>query len=71
MVKVGEKKLIAKDKQGNLINLLESHPGKGQYFCPTCCSAVRLKAGRIMRRHFAHISLKNCQFYHENESNEH
>lgn len=24
--------LIAKDKQGNLINLLESHPGKGQYF---------------------------------------
>lgn len=52
--------LIAKDKQGNLINLLESHPGKGQYFCPTCCSAVRLKAGRIMRRHFAHISLKNC-----------
>ncbi len=42
--------LIAKDKQGNLINLLESHPGKGQYFCPTCCSAVRLKACAVKRK---------------------
>lgn len=63
--------LVACDKKGNLVNLLEEENVAGDFFCPLCQSPVRLKRGQILRPHFAHISLKNCQFAAENESREH
>lgn len=63
--------LVARDKNGKLINLLTELPMKADFFCPVCQSAVRLKNGNVMRPHFAHITLQTCYFNSENESNEH
>ena len=64
--------LLAKSEEGLLLNAMEKQPSLGdQLFCPACSGAVRLKKGRVMRPHFAHISLENCSFYTENESAEH
>ncbi|WP_057490776.1 competence protein CoiA [Streptococcus orisasini] len=63
--------LVAKNKAGELINLLEGLPQKTTFFCPACGEAVRFRHGSVMRPHFAHISLQNCRFYNENESAEH
>ena len=64
--------LLAKNKEGILLNAMENQPSLGeQTFCPACSGAVRFKKGRVMRPHFAHISLENCSFYTENESAEH
>ncbi|WP_307976308.1 competence protein CoiA family protein [uncultured Streptococcus sp.] len=63
--------LSALDQDGKLYNLLEKSPSRGVYFCPGCQTAVRLKAGKIMRPHFAHVNLESCDFYNENESAEH
>ncbi|EHJ51898.1 competence protein CoiA [Streptococcus macacae] len=63
--------LSARNKNGKLVNLLTEIPVKGDFYCPVCQSPVRLKKGKIMRPHFAHISLQGCQFYSENESAEH
>lgn len=63
--------LSAYDKNGKLITLLEGLPQKQTFSCPACGGAVRLKKGSVMRPHFAHVSLKDCHFYTENESDEH
>lgn len=64
--------LIARTRDGQLINLLDEAAVKGErYVCPACGQAVRLKQGKIMRAHFAHISLEECDFFQENESAEH
>lgn len=63
--------LTACDYQGNLVNLLEGIPPKQFFTCPACDSPVRLKNGQVMRPHFAHVRLKDCRFYSENESSEH
>lgn len=63
--------LVARDKSGHLVNLLDQEPVGREFTCPACGGAVRLKRGTIMRPYFAHISLKNCHFYSENESAEH
>lgn len=64
--------LLAKNEEGILLNAMENQPSHGQQlFCPACSGAVRFKNGRVMRPHFAHISLENCSFYAENESAEH
>ena len=64
--------LLAKNKEGILLNAMENQPSLGdQLFCPACSGAVCFKKGRVMRPHFAHISLENCSFYTENESAEH
>lgn len=42
-----------------------------QFFCPGCGSPVRLRKGRVIRPHFAHVSLKNCAYFSENESAQH
>ncbi len=34
-----------------------------KFLCPACLEAA--KKGRVMRPHFAHISLKDCHFYTE------
>lgn len=63
--------LVARDKNGKLINLLNGIPDKSDFYCPACQSPVRLKNGRVMRPHFAHVALQDCKFYSENESAEH
>ena len=59
------------DQRGNLVNLLDAIPDKQDFRCPACKSPLRLKNGQLMRPHFAHVELKKCRFYSENESQEH
>ena len=62
----------ARDKNGKILHLLkESSLSKGDYFCPECGGPVRLKKGKIMQPHFAHIRLSDCHYSVENESKEH
>lgn len=61
----------ALDEKGRLVSLLDEISEKQTFTCPACHSPVRLRHGQIMRPHFAHVSLKNCDFYSENESDEH
>ena len=63
--------LSALDEEGRLVSLLDEISEKQTFTCPACHSPVRLRHGQIMRPHFAHVSLKNCDFYSENESDEH
>lgn len=63
--------LSALDEKGRLVSLLDEISEKQSFTCPACHSPVRLRHGQIMRPHFAHVSLKNCDFYSENESDEH
>lgn len=63
--------LVAHDSDNQLVTVLDGIPEKRDFFCPACKQPVRLKVGKVMRTHFAHISLAACQFYSENESAEH
>lgn len=63
--------LIAQNGQGDLVNLLNGIPQRQEFFCPACHQPVRLKNGKVMQPHFAHVSLKSCDFFQENESQEH
>lgn len=63
--------LSALDEKGRLVSLLDEISEKQTFTCPASHSPVRLRHGQIMRPHFAHVSLKNCDFYSENESDEH
>ena len=62
---------LARDKKGHLINALENEVKKQVYYCPACGTSVRLKKGKNIRTHFAHKSLKDCDFSFENEGPEH
>ena len=63
---------VARNHRGLLCNALEEKIEKGADFvCPACSGAVRFKKGKVMQPHFAHISLEQCSFYRENESDEH
>lgn len=65
--------LTALDQDQRVISLTDGclPSRKLAFTCPACGAAVRLKKGRIIRPHFAHISLSHCQYLTENESNEH
>ena len=63
--------LVALDKKGNLINLVDEIPPKQKFFCPACRAEVRLKNGTIKIPHFAHVQLENCDSWSENESAQH
>ena len=63
--------LSALDENGELVSLLDGVPAHQNFVCPACHSAVHLKNGKVMRPHFAHVSLDKCDFYSENESSEH
>lgn len=63
--------LVAYNEENKLINLLEQDANGKEFTCPACRGRLRLKNGTIVRKHFAHISLQDCQFYTENESTEH
>ena len=62
---------LASDKNGRLVNALEDELVKQDYYCPACGTSVRMRKGKNVRRHFAHESLKKCDFFHENEGPEH
>lgn len=62
---------LARDKNGNLISALGDEVKKQTYYCPACGTSVRLRKGKNVRAHFAHESIKECQFFHENEGPEH
>ncbi|MGT2797557.1 competence protein CoiA [Streptococcus intermedius] len=64
--------LIACQENGKLLNAVEDTVNPlDKFLCPACLEAVRFKKGRVMRPHFAHVSLKDCHFYTENEGAEH
>ncbi|EHI68547.1 CoiA-like protein [Streptococcus ictaluri 707-05] len=46
-------------------------PTAKTFFCPACHSPLRLKNGHFKRPHFAHVTLKHCSVYGENESAQH
>lgn len=63
---------LARDDRGQVLNLLEEQDvTRGNFSCPSCGNPVRFKQGKVMRPHFAHVSLEDCQGYAENESAEH
>ncbi|BAM61449.1 competence protein CoiA family protein [Streptococcus dysgalactiae subsp. equisimilis] len=64
--------LTALTNENQVISLLvQPNPQKQPFRCPACGSPVRLRQGKIIRPHFAHITLANCHFQTENESQEH
>ena len=62
---------VARDARGELVNVLEDKLEKEEYTCPACGGQLRLRQGPSVRTHFAHKSLKDCDFSFENESPEH
>lgn len=63
--------LVARHETGRLVNVLEHPAPQGQFTCPACCGPVRYKSGKILRSHFAHVSLRDCHYFPENESSQH
>lgn len=62
---------VARDARGELVNVLEDKLEKQAYTCPACGGQLHLRQGPSVRTHFAHKSLKDCDFFFENESPEH
>ena len=56
---------------GQLVNVLEDRLEKQAYTCPACGGQLRLRQGPSVRTHFAHKTLKDCDYSSENESPEH
>ncbi len=64
--------LVAVNQKGQTVNLLEKpEVKKGEYYCPACAGKVRYRSGKILRSHFAHQTLRDCDFWSENESAQH
>lgn len=64
--------LVAVDQKGQTVNLLEKPEVKKEdYYCPACAGKVRYRSGKILRSHFAHQTLRDCDFWSENESAQH
>ncbi|HFI0104666.1 TPA: competence protein CoiA [Streptococcus suis] len=63
--------LVALDEDRQIFNLLENPAPQGRYSCPGCGGLVRYKSGKVLRSHFAHVSLRDCQYFSENESAQH
>ena len=59
---------LARDEKGSLVNALEDKLVKQSYTCPACGALVRLRKGKNLRTHFAHVSLNQCDFYYENSN---
>lgn len=63
--------LVAMNEHGQLFNLLEDTKPQGTFYCPGCRGVVRYKMGNVLRSHFAHIHLRDCHYFSENESKQH
>lgn len=64
--------LTAYNQDMKYVNVLDTLPPKSaSYYCPSCRSQMRLKIGKVIRPHFAHLSLKDCHYTAENESAQH
>ncbi|HFU4518696.1 TPA: competence protein CoiA [Streptococcus suis] len=63
--------LVALDEDRQIFNLLENPAPQGRYSCPGCGGLVRYKSGKVLRSHFAHVTLRDCQYFSENESAQH
>ncbi|MGO0055006.1 competence protein CoiA [Streptococcus suis] len=63
--------LVALDEDGQVFNVLENPAPQGRYSCPGCGGLVRYKSGKVLRSHFAHVSLRDCSYFSENESAQH
>ncbi|EJG45384.1 competence domain protein [Streptococcus pneumoniae 2070335] len=53
---------VARDARGELVNVLEDKLEKQAYTCPACGGQIHLRQGPSVRTHFAHKSLKDCDF---------
>ncbi|MBY5006548.1 competence protein CoiA [Streptococcus suis] len=63
--------LVALDEDGQVFNVLENPAPQGRYSCPGCGGLVRYKSGKVLRSHFAHVTLRDCHYFSENESAQH
>ncbi|MEG3325738.1 competence protein CoiA [Streptococcus suis] len=63
--------LVALDEDGQVFNVLEHPAPQGRYSCPGCGGLVRYKSGKVLRSHFAHVTLRDCTYFSENESAQH
>ncbi|HFI0029105.1 TPA: competence protein CoiA [Streptococcus suis] len=63
--------LVALDEDRQIFNLLENPAPQGRYSCPGCGGLVRYKSGKVLRSHFAHVTLRDCHYFSENESAQH
>ncbi|MDQ8820932.1 competence protein CoiA family protein [Streptococcus ruminantium] len=63
--------LVAINENGLLFNLLENPAPQGSFNCPGCGGPVRYKSGKVLRSHFAHVTLRDCHYFSENESAQH
>ncbi|HFI0634688.1 TPA: competence protein CoiA [Streptococcus suis] len=63
--------LVALDEDRQIFNLLENPAPQGRYSCPGCGGLVRYKSGTVLRSHFAHVTLRDCTYFSENESAQH
>lgn len=63
--------LVALDEDGQVFNVLENPAPQGSFSCPGCGGQVRYKSGKVLRSHFAHVTLRDCHYFSENESAQH
>ncbi|MFM0785836.1 competence protein CoiA [Streptococcus suis] len=63
--------LVALDEDGQVFNVLENPAPQGRFCCPGCGGLVRYKSGKVLRSHFAHVTLRDCTYFSENESAQH
>ncbi|MDG4504658.1 competence protein CoiA family protein [Streptococcus suis] len=63
--------LVALDEDGQVFNVLENPAPQGSFTCPGCGGLVRYKSGKVLRSHFAHVTLRDCHYFSENESAQH
>ncbi|HFI0156482.1 TPA: competence protein CoiA [Streptococcus suis] len=63
--------LVALDEDGQVFNVLENPAPQGSFTCPVCGGLVRYKSGKVLRSHFAHVTLRDCTYFSENESAQH
>ncbi|HEM2815413.1 TPA: competence protein CoiA [Streptococcus suis] len=63
--------LVALDEDGQVFNVLEHPAPQGSFTCPGCGGQVRYKSGKVLRSHFAHVTLRDCTYFSENESAQH
>ncbi|HEL2026960.1 competence protein CoiA [Streptococcus suis] len=63
--------LVVLDEDGQVFNVLENPAPQGRYSCPGCGGPVRYKSGKVLRPHFAHVTLRDCTYFSENESAQH